>query len=92
MNLPQFAYAHNVFHFNFLPVLNKDCLPWGVRFLHNVKTVVFLKQRSSSCRHILSKLLHHRLDLTTENLWILFEGHYTLIGSNLSQKFEIPLI
>ena len=38
-----------------------------------------------------SKILQHRLDLTTENLRILFEGHYTPIGRNMSQKFQIPL-
>ena len=38
-----------------------------------------------------SKLLQHRLDLTTENLRILFEGHYTLIGRNMSRKFQISL-
>ena len=38
-----------------------------------------------------SKLLQHRLDLTTENLWILLENHYTLIGRNMSRKFKISL-
>ena len=38
-----------------------------------------------------SKLLQHRLDLNTENLRILFEGYYTLIGRNMSRKFQIPL-
>ena len=38
-----------------------------------------------------SWILQHRLDITTEDLWILFEGHYTLIGSNMSRKFQIPL-
>ena len=46
---------------------------------------------SSSCRRIsmvysgtlktsFSRLVQYRLDLTTENLWILFGGHYTVIG------------
>ena len=38
-----------------------------------------------------SKLLQHRLDLTTENLWTLLEGHYTLIGRKMSRKFKISL-
>ena len=38
-----------------------------------------------------SKFLQHRLDLTSENLRIIFEGHYTLIGRNMSRKFQIPL-
>ena len=39
-----------------------------------------------------AKLLQHHLDLTTENLWIFFEGHYSLIGRNMSRKFQTPLI
>ena len=35
-----------------------------------------------------SKLLQRRLDFTTENLWILFEGHYTPIKRNVSWKFQ----
>ena len=38
-----------------------------------------------------SKLLQHRLDLTTESLWIHLEGHYSLIGRNMCWKFSIPL-
>ena len=47
----------------------------------------FSLSNSSSCRTLkifFSKFLQHRLDLTKENLQILFESHYTLIGRNMS--------
>ena len=37
-----------------------------------------------------SKLLQQRLDITTEILWIPFEGHYTPIERNMSRKFSNP--
>ena len=46
---------------------------------------------SRTLKTSLSKLLQHRLDPTTENLWIIFEGHYTLIEWTMSRKFQIPL-
>ena len=46
---------------------------------------------SRSLKTYFLKLFHHWLDLTTESLCILLEGHYTLIGRSMSQKFQIPL-
>ena len=66
MILRQFAHAHNVFFFNFLPVLNIDCLPKrskGVSYVvpTGSNSVVFcttpkllsFSSNSSCCRHIL---------------------------------------
>ena len=49
--------------------------------------MVYSRTRKTS----FSKLLRHRLDLTTENLCIHLEGHYLLIGRNMCWKFSIPL-
>ena len=49
--------------------------------------MVYIKTLKTS----FSNLLQHRLDLTTENLWILLEGHCLLIGRNMSQKLQTPL-
>ena len=46
---------------------------------------------SKTLKTSFSKLLQHRLNLTTENMWIFLKGHYTLIGRNMSRKFQIPL-
>ena len=52
----------------------------------------FLMVYSWTLKTSFSKLLQHQLDLTKENLWILLEGHYTLIGRYMSQRFRILLI
>ena len=48
---------------------------------------IFLMVYSRTLKTYFSNFLQHRLDITPENLWILFEGHNTPIGSNMSHKF-----
>ena len=67
--------------------MTNGCLTQATAAAVDTFLIVFNRTLKTS----FSKLLQQRLDLTTENLWILFEGHYRLIGRYVSRKFQIPL-
>ena len=75
MIFPQFAHAHNLFYFNFLPLLNIDCLSINLlgfqlcrpyrkaialhSVLNNVKTAVFRKPQQHLQTHFQLSTAEH---------------------------------